>query len=257
MNDKNDANGTSFSHLNNLFLEHYGARTSGPTLDEVIEEAYNNFKSTFHFTKLSSNNFLLTFVGYSIIEYTRYNEFLISYRLNGDLIYFDSDQMQWYSVPVKTMLGNYKNLGDVDVSFFDYLQDDDSNDSNTLGVDDSNNTRDIELYSFDQGSELSLELLGFDHNLLHSMGYLDCHDETMQIRDLKLRVDEDCTYTVSRNGCILAGFKNPDTAFQTGDAYTEVFIYDDTDIVIENCGDVSSVVIFRGYLTRPPYMEFK
>ena len=42
----------------------------------------------------------------------------------------------------------------------------------------------------------------------------------------------------------LSGFVDPDTDFQLGDGDTFGYMYD-SDLVIQNCGDVSSVVIIK------------
>lgn len=147
------------------------------------------------------------------------------------LLCFDSDDTRWFKIEAihfeNGEMSYAKSEVSVNVSVF------------------ANEIACIELYPFEQCKEVSLHLLGFKSELLDSMGYF-CDCEEMQIQDLILTIDEECTYTLLRDGHPIAGFYNKDTSFQPGDSYTEVFVYNKTDIIIANYGDVSSIVVFKG-----------
>ena len=52
-------------------------------------------------------------------------------------------------------------------------------------------------------------------------------------------------YVVAKDNKILSGFYDDATTFQTGDCSTNFYTYGDNEIVVQNCGDVSSVVGLR------------
>jgi hypothetical protein len=52
-------------------------------------------------------------------------------------------------------------------------------------------------------------------------------------------------YKIILDGEVVGGFIDPLCSYQTGDCATYRYLWKGTDLVIENCGDVSSVVVFR------------
>lgn len=55
----------------------------------------------------------------------------------------------------------------------------------------------------------------------------------------------DCRYYITKNNKIISGFNDPSTHFQMGDGHTICYLAENGDLIIENCGDVSSVVIVK------------
>jgi hypothetical protein len=213
-----------------LFIRLYNAPYPIHSITRVQESLDDAYKSLRQFFEISDSEIKPR------IHIQQYEcnswQFLITCVVYDTLLCFDSTDERWYQIPaIYFEDGNMsyaKSIHDVDVTVF------------------ANEITGIELYPFEQCDDVSLHLLGFDTKLLESMGYFPNDQKLMQIRDLTLTIDEDCTYTLLRDGFPIAGFNNENTNFQTGDAHTEVFVYNKTDIIIENCGDVSSIVVFRG-----------
>jgi hypothetical protein len=215
---------TLFIQLYNVpYPIHYITRTQ-----EALDDAYKSLRQFFEI----SDSEIKPHIHINEYEYEYSWQFRITCVVYDTLLCFDSNDARWFQIRPIYFDDGYmfyaKSIHDADVTVF------------------ANEITGIELYPFQQCDEVSLHLLGFDTKLLESMGYFPEDQKLMQIRDLTLTIDEDCTYTLLRDGFPIAGFNNEDTSFQTGDAYTEVFIYNKTDIIIENCGDVSSIVVFRG-----------
>jgi hypothetical protein len=109
-----------------------------------------------------------------------------------------------------------------------------------------------ELYPFQQGQEMPLELLlkvlGLDEAEVQQ---LETRNEDSRGEDPFLcRVDGATTihvyqaYSVQRNGATVSAFEGPDYEYQLGDSDTRCFyVRSKGMLIIENRGDVSSMVI--------------
>lgn len=60
-----------------------------------------------------------------------------------------------------------------------------------------------------------------------------------------LYIGKDCGYYIIKDNTIISGFLDPDTHFQQGDSYTICYLTSDNNLVVRNCGDVSSIVIIK------------
>ncbi|MEX0598641.1 MAG: hypothetical protein WD512_19315, partial [Candidatus Paceibacterota bacterium] len=126
-----------------------------------------------------------------------------------------------------------------------------------------------ELYPMDQAETFSLENLGFvlQDPISESESYdYDCHDFCVQntkfIPSVKYTIADDLYLYIGRFGNfssgkkegiiyvlmkgeeLLSGFMDYEFSFQEGDGETNVYFYED-QIVIDNMGDVSSIVIIN------------
>jgi len=121
-----------------------------------------------------------------------------------------------------------------------------------------------ELYPFEQGYEFLLPELGF-----HEPNFTYCGNASKEsktsIRDLLVEEKVDLSlfgltnisFCVERSGDVqsyviydndveIGGFDSYCYSFQPGDGDTNVYLYDnDNSIIIENCGDVSSLVVIK------------
>jgi hypothetical protein len=127
-----------------------------------------------------------------------------------------------------------------------------------------------EFYPMDQAETFSLENLGFvlGDPIPVSETYYgdDCHEVCLQttkfIPSVKYQIGDDyelilgryqntndkradgIIYVLMKGDQLLSGFKDHDFSFQEGDGETNVYFYED-QIVIDNMGDVSSIVIIN------------
>jgi hypothetical protein len=127
-----------------------------------------------------------------------------------------------------------------------------------------------EFYPMDQAETFSLENLGFvlGDPIPVSETYYgdDCHEVCLQntkfIPSVKYKIGDDyelilgryqntnnkradgIIYVLMKGDQLLSGFKDHDFSFQEGDGETNVYFYED-QIVIDNMGDVSSIVIIN------------
>jgi hypothetical protein len=110
-----------------------------------------------------------------------------------------------------------------------------------------------ELYPFQQGNEITLEILLKVLKLDQAEAeQLESQNEDSDDNSYLCRVDDTTTihvsddqiYSVRRGGEIVSAFEGPDYEFQLGDGDTRCFIVKSKNmLIIENRGDVSSVVI--------------
>lgn len=114
-----------------------------------------------------------------------------------------------------------------------------------------------ELYPFEQGAEFSASSLGY--NLTpHNSQEFEQSDEikdniletTFSLGDISLKiacVDNGTKYTLMNGDRIISGFMDPSHSFQQGDAASHCYLHDGK-IILENGGDVSSLVIIHGVM---------
>lgn len=62
--------------------------------------------------------------------------------------------------------------------------------------------------------------------------------------------DDEVSYVIYKDDQVLSGFRDPIADYQLGDGDTFVYIGSDNSVVIENRGDVSSLIIIRGVFTE-------
>ena len=121
-------------------------------------------------------------------------------------------------------------------------------------IDDCDNTISYELYPFEQSNEISLETI-IKKNELQKVNpttayksfnkCLDTIDIKYEwINDMFLYIGEEGYYIV-KNHKIISAFLDPETHFQSGDFDTICYLTNDGNLVIHNCGDVSSIVIIK------------
>ena len=113
----------------------------------------------------------------------------------------------------------------------------------------------FDLYPFEQGDELTISHLGFTKDKLESFGYLSYKDDNTHTigENLFITIDDsnNCmryivfSKNIDSTKNTIAAFYDTTYAFQTGDAYTEIFRCKD-DLIVDNRGDVSSVVVIKG-----------
>ena len=117
----------------------------------------------------------------------------------------------------------------------------------------------LELYPFERGGELTIPQLGYAADKLvsfgESFGYMTEHEteNTHKIGDnLFITIDDDETaasysvfsqYGDTKN--VVAEFRDASYQFQRGDFRTEFFKYEN-DLIIDNRGNIASVVIIKG-----------
>ena len=121
-----------------------------------------------------------------------------------------------------------------------------------------------DLYPFEQGLELTLPELGFSKRRLTFLGEAT-YNENTSINDLldsknldrfkfgfdnsniSFRIEDSehgQSYLIFNGDKEIAGFDSYCYSYQFGDSETNVYLYDGgKSIIIENCGDVSSVVV--------------
>ncbi len=120
-----------------------------------------------------------------------------------------------------------------------------------------------ELYPFDQAREIPLCGLGIHDDELKQLKSenIDCEIKIID-RHLQLLPDKfnyanykcewkdgfvlwiiDRIYAVTKNNKIISMFTDKSATYQLGDGSTECFLYNNKDLIIEHCGDVSSVVV--------------
>ena len=124
-------------------------------------------------------------------------------------------------------------------------------------IEDSDKKISYELYPFDQGDEISLEsILRIKESELKKVKSKKCKSPKClgdDIAELKyewtdsmfLYICNEGGYYVVKDNKIISGFLDPETHFQLGDGSTTCYLTDNNDLVVENCGDVSSVVIIK------------
>ena len=128
-----------------------------------------------------------------------------------------------------------------------------NDDLQIVGKNKYNTVTSIDLYPFEQTEEMSLVELGFDEALLEKMEYDQNETDYNIIIDVSIvshtwitigHNSEGITYYVYENGIIQYGFIDTAYNYQNGDGETNVYRYEDS-IIIQNYGDVSSVVVFH------------
>ena len=121
-----------------------------------------------------------------------------------------------------------------------------------------------ELYPFEQGCELTLPELGFNKDELTLCGTIDADEasigDLLQDRNISKYLFESANisyriirdpdygqiYVIFKDGVEFAGVNTHSYAYQSGDCRTNVYLYNYDNgeaIIIENDGDVSSVVV--------------
>ncbi len=127
--------------------------------------------------------------------------------------------------------------------------------------DNSNKNIRYELYPFEQTREIPLN--GLDMHDLKQLEFENI-DYEVKIVDERIEIISDkdtyrtakcewkdgfmlwiigSTYVITKNNQIISMFTDEPTTYQIGDGETKCFLYKDCHLVIENCGDVSSVVV--------------
>lgn len=106
----------------------------------------------------------------------------------------------------------------------------------------------FELYPFLQGQELTLKELGLDEENYVTVNNLEEEGVIGWTHNLSLKIehnkDDVLEYQILKNGELFSGFCDPSSSFQLGDGSSVVYIYENR-IIVENCGDVSSVVVIK------------
>jgi hypothetical protein len=120
-----------------------------------------------------------------------------------------------------------------------------------------------ELYAFEQGRELTLPELGFNKDELTLCGTIDADEASIgdllknrriakslyKSNNISYRIREAYDgqiYVIFKDGVEFAGINTHSYAYQAGDCRTNVYLYKycgGESIIIENDGDVSSVVV--------------
>jgi hypothetical protein len=109
------------------------------------------------------------------------------------------------------------------------------------------------LYPYEQGCDLPMSYLiptigsFLDETSLKNVYESDSklHHVIKWTDELTLILDFDKPYKVVLNGEFLSGFVDEETHFQLGDGGTLAYIDKDKNLIVCQCGDVSSVVIIK------------
>jgi len=143
--------------------------------------------------------------------------------------------------------------------------------SNLMLMDNSSKYIKYDFYPFEQGNELPLSGLGMPKKSLTEIE-ITCDlydikkkfenqseffesDDDIFISDTEISWKDDIhvhigdinlsiVYIVAKDNKIISGFYDKQTTFQLGDCITRCYLHND-NLVIQNCGDVSSVVIIK------------
>ena len=110
-----------------------------------------------------------------------------------------------------------------------------------------------DLYPFEQCGEVPLEALGIN---VQNLKVIDEGSVPKCLKDYEVEMSfeygdgftisiAESNYYISKNNEIISGFSDPETHFQLGDGCTNCYLADTGELIIENCGDVSSTVIVK------------
>lgn len=108
-----------------------------------------------------------------------------------------------------------------------------------------------ELYPFEQGSEFSIASIGFELTQENSEEFKATtggdNRTVFELGDICIKIgcDDGIRYTLIKDGEVISGFIDPSYSFQEGDTGSHCYLHDGK-IILENYGDVSSVVIIHG-----------
>ena len=114
-------------------------------------------------------------------------------------------------------------------------------------IDGSTDLISYEIYPFEQTHEFTLTELGFPIKKCESPSYFEENDEIKWTNGYVVKVgenDKGITYSVYLNDKFISGICDQSYSLQLGDGYSEYHMLDNT-LCIENCGDVSSIVIIK------------
>lgn len=171
------------------------------------------------------------------------NDFMVWYKINNNDIYFSSYDSQWFRIPDFSFPENITYYEITDSNDNSDIENSENNDIDSDDYKNIDSEIEIELYP----NDAPLFTLGYKSELLFKIG--DLRDDTeIQIRDITLKVESTMSYqryTLRRENCVIAGFKEDEFSFQLGDCSAYVFIHNGTDIIIVNGGDVCSTVVFK------------
>jgi len=203
--------------------------------EEDYEDAYRSFKNHFPDNQISDLQL--------IKNRTDRGDEIIVFRLDGNLVCFNAnrrcdkchDSCFWYTVNkmIVSSKGIYK-IGNMDYDVPELIPG-------------SSDRISYEVYPFEQGDELTLSELGLNECSLPEPNYFEEDEDVNWSNDLTLRVgenDKGITYSIYDGDKFISGLCDPSYSLQLGDAFSASYRYGN-DLVIRNCGDVSSVVIIK------------
>ena len=102
-----------------------------------------------------------------------------------------------------------------------------------------------ELYPFEQTHEFELSELGYDVKILGEPTFFE-EDDEIKWNDYIVKVGEEnnggLTYSIYLNNSFVSGICDQTYSLQLGDGHSAYYVTKDK-LYIENCGDVSSVVV--------------
>lgn len=205
----------------------YNDTVNSGTLAEVLSITPEEFK-----------DMDVTFVSFDVGDINDKDSFDVWYLINDIDCYFSSYDSQWFRIP------DYLGISSEKITFYDHknIENIENNENNENIKNNENNEIEIDLHP----NDAPLFVLGYKSDLLVSYGEIKNHE--IQIRDITLNVEEEIettSYTLTRDNCVIAGFEEDGCSFQLGDCSKRVFIYNETDIIIVNGGDVRSTVVFH------------
>ena len=221
--------------LKDLLAEHLSGQLA-LYRDEDYADAYASFRNHFPNSQILDLEYVKARVeqGYDP---------LIVFRLNGNLICYNAERYCdkcdcdcfWYTIDKMVVSQNSnQKIGNMDCSVPELMPG--STDRITY-----------EIYPFEQGDALELSELGLKEQSLGEPNYFEEDEEVNWIDGLTLRVgenDKGITYTIYDGDQFISGLCDSSYSLQLGDAWSASYRYG-TDLVIRNCGDVSSTVIIR------------
>lgn len=156
-------------------------------------------------------------------------------RPNGRVFYEAENRLMWYDEETEIVRHTIH-----------FLPDDQGRPSfhGTALIPDSCDYISYKLYPFDQGEELTLEEIGLDvGELVELESGVNDNDVFVVIVNSTMSITIAANvYSVTING-VASGFTDTTGSFQLGDGETTGYLYNGKDVVIENRGDVSSVVV--------------
>ena len=172
---------------------------------------------------------------------TEPNQDIYYFSLNNKIIgvnmyYLDEEDGLWFvctkielSTKKRTITGKYEE-----------------NDFNTQLLKNSCDEISYELYPFNQSEEIPGNLLIGDKKMKHLGDINEYNVSKVKIKNnMHLEIHEGCIYKIIKDKKTISGFSDPDTHFQLGDYCTSIFEIEDGNILVENSGDVSSIVIIK------------
>lgn len=190
--------------------------------DEDIQSIYTSFNEKFH-TTIDK----LIYIGESI------DASQISFYLDSDIVIYFGDyeewcKLVWFELEGEKIIFHGDNPLWYDVCYSDCK-------------------KKMILYPFEQGKEVSLRNLGFSKNVVY-LG--EIYDDRFTYGDYTIMIaGNGDSYTLlqkidDNDQMLISKFDSNCTSFQLGDGSTTVYLHNDTDLIVSNDGDVSSIVVF-------------